>query len=158
MAAAQPAAAAPAIQCSPQWRLLPMNTDRTVAIPIVLRAGAIALALAMTAGILLGGRVPGATSWIVAPWDKLVHALAYGALAASWYVGLGGGGARRMLRAVLIAIATGAVDEWLQRDLPGRQPELVDLLADTLGAFAGCWVSSVLLPLVVRVLRSLGLR
>jgi len=153
MAAAQPAAAARAIQCSPHWRLLPMNTDRTLAIPIVLRAGAITLALAMTAGILLGGRVPGATGWIVAPWDKLVHALAYGALAASWYVGIGGGGARLMMRAVLIAIATGAVDEWLQRDLNGRQPVLVDLLSDTLRAFVGSWLSWGLLPPVVRVLR-----
>jgi VanZ family protein len=99
------------------------------------------IALALTAGILFGGRVPGATSWIVPPWDKVVHACAYASIAACWSVAAGG---RRVALAIAITVATGGLDEWLQRSLPGREADVTDLVADAVGAAVGASLASIL--------------
>lgn len=71
--------------------------------------------------------------------DKLVHAAAYAVLGALLAIALGG---RRLGRlglwlALGLAVAYGASDEWHQSFVPGRQPSLGDLAADTIGALAG---------------------
>lgn len=101
-------------------------------------AGAI-VAVALTAGILLGGRVPEAVQMLSSFWDKGLHATAYAAVAASWCVAFGG---RRMTAAAVLAICTGALDETLQASLPGRQPDFADLAADAVGALCGAWLAS----------------
>lgn len=99
-----------------------------------LRMAASIGALLLTLAILLGGRVPEAVEVMSRFSDKLLHATAYGMLATCWCIALGG---RRRMAAVVLAVATGVLDEWLQRALPGRQPDLLDLLADAVGAIVG---------------------
>jgi VanZ family protein len=123
----------------------------------VLRAAAACVALALTAGILFGGRAPGATGWIVPPWDKAVHALAYASIAACWCVAAGG---RRIVLAIALTVATGGLDEWLQRSLPGLDADLADLIADATGATIGAWITARLVPrawtMVSRALSLIG--
>ncbi len=88
--------------------------------------------------LLLGlGSLPGAVL-AAGPrvWDKLAHALAYGALGALAALAL-----RRRLRGLLLvlaaagwATAVGALDEWHQQWVPRRSPDLLDLAADAVGA------------------------
>ncbi|MBC7781819.1 MAG: VanZ family protein [Proteobacteria bacterium] len=119
-------------------------------LPLALRLLGLGAALALSAAILLGGREPGAAGLIVPPWDKVVHALTYGALAASWCIGLGG---RRIGAAILLAVATGALDETLQRWLPGRDSDFADLAADAIGATLAAWITVHMVALMQRVIR-----
>ncbi len=73
--------------------------------------------------------------------DELLHALAFGALAVSVFYGLSDGG-RRCRRdllppAALAAWLYGAVDEWHQSFVPGRDAAVGDWLADGVGALLG---------------------
>ena len=45
-----------------------------------------------------------------------------------------------MLLAIAIAVMFGAADEWHQRFVPQRRPELADLRADALGAAGGAFL------------------
>ena len=118
-------------------RLPLATTARTVA-----AVGASLLTLA----ILLGGRVPEAVHVMSRFPDKLLHALTYGMLAGCWCVALGG---RRRALAIAMAVATGLLDEWLQRSIPGRHSDVADLVADGVGATIGAWLA---LPVVGRLL------
>lgn len=67
--------------------------------------------------------------------DKLAHALAYlvlGGLAASATGGWAAG--------ALLAVLFGISDEIHQSYVPGRFPDLWDLVADAVGALAGAWL------------------
>lgn len=71
--------------------------------------------------------------------DKLAHALSYGLLGVLCLVGLTTGRwdrvtRRRCLVAVLLAVAYGITDEFHQSFVPGRSPDVADLVADGLGA------------------------
>uniref|UniRef100_A0A7C5ZZU9 VanZ-like domain-containing protein n=1 Tax=Thermus tengchongensis TaxID=1214928 RepID=A0A7C5ZZU9_9DEIN len=66
------------------------------------------------------------------PWDKGAHFLAYLLLGFLLRLGLG-----RFLPAFLLAALYGALDEWHQSFVPGREAFGWDLLADALGAWAG---------------------
>jgi VanZ family protein len=71
--------------------------------------------------------------------DKMAHALAYGLLGVLCLVALAEGEWhgitwRRCLAAVVIAVAYGATDEFHQSFVPGRAPDLADLVADAFGA------------------------
>ena len=67
--------------------------------------------------------------------DKLVHAGAYGILAALWIWALTGERAPRWRWAlgVILASGWGFLDEWHQRFVPGRSAELADVAADCIG-------------------------
>jgi VanZ family protein len=94
-----------------------MPTDRFACL-----VAAVALALAvLTAG----------PHHIAAPWDKVLHFLVYGAIAA--LLGLGTE-ARAPLAVTLAVIGFGAVDELRQLFAPGRSAELADFLADAAAA------------------------
>ena len=105
-------------------------------------------ALLLTLAILIGGRVPDAVQLMAQFSDKVMHALAYGVLAGFWCVALGG---RHRTAAIAAAVATGLLDEWLQRSLPGRQADVADLVADAIGATIGAWIA---LPVALRLLQA----
>lgn len=70
--------------------------------------------------------------------DKLVHMAIYsllGALAAR--AGLRAGMGRRALFLYLACVAYGLFDEWYQQFTPGRSSDLLDVVADAVGAGAG---------------------
>lgn len=105
-------------------------------------------ALAWAAGIWWLSSTPddGAT-WLAISWldgpglDKVAHAGLFGVLAA--LLRLAGASP---LAAVAAAIGWGVVDEIHQSFVPGRTPELGDLLADAVGAVAAVlavrWLAS----------------
>lgn len=82
--------------------------------------------------------VPEPGAWWMPPHaDKLVHALLFAVLA--WAIGLALLFSRvPWHRAALIAFISattyGAIDEWHQRSVPGRSPDVLDWVADTVGA------------------------
>jgi VanZ family protein len=70
--------------------------------------------------------------------DKGAHFVMYGVLGALVASGLRPAHRRAALVAALVAAVTGGIDEGLQGVLQrGRSPELLDWLADVLGALAG---------------------
>lgn len=100
--------------------------------------------LAWAAVILVVTSIPGPMFAPVSPYefpgaDKLVHAALYGVL--GWLVGRAAGvpaTGRRVALLALIAIAAfAALDEWHQRFMLERSSELLDWLADSLGATCG---------------------
>lgn len=86
------------------------------------------------------GSKPVAVGLIPAPWDKLAH----GALFA--FMAFVGGYSATILElqkrwiltfTFVVAVFLGAMDEYHQLSLPGRQFDLADLASDALGALAG---------------------
>lgn len=69
------------------------------------------------------------------PADKFVHAGLYAVLAALLYLA----GLSSIL-AVVVAGLYGVTDEFHQMFVPGREPDLLDLLADLVGAVIGVWL------------------
>ena len=72
--------------------------------------------------------------------DKVVHLGLYSILGAA--LAWGGWKARRtpFLLLILIGMGYGAVDEWHQGFVPGRDPSLGDLLADCAGVALGFFI------------------
>lgn len=98
----------------------------------------------LAAGILLGlfglGAQPVAVGLVPVPWDKVAHGLVFAVLAAAMGLASGLRGWRMVLLAVGAALLIGALDEWHQMFLPGRQAGLDDLAADVAGGLAGALV------------------
>ncbi|MEX2535457.1 MAG: VanZ family protein [Trueperaceae bacterium] len=69
------------------------------------------------------------------PADKLAHAGLFGVLSALLYMA----GLRPTL-AVAVAALYGVVDEVHQMFVPGRNPDILDWLADIAGAAVGVWL------------------
>ena len=74
--------------------------------------------------------------------DVGLHAGAYAVLGASFLRGLAGARwnevtFRNVFWAVVLAVGYGVTDEWHQSFVPGRTPELRDLLADAVGSAFG---------------------
>jgi hypothetical protein len=101
------------------------------------RAAAALLAVALVAGLLIGGAQPFAVNLIPAPWDKLAHGVVFALLSAALGRATGARGMRMLLPALAGATLIGALDELHQTLLPGRQAGWDDLAADALGALAG---------------------
>src|SRR5438128_458629 len=73
-------------------------------------------------------------------WDKALHMVEYGGLALLVARALrreGFGRPWSLTLALVIASAYGASDEWHQLFVPGRDSNVLDWLADTIGAAAG---------------------
>lgn len=93
---------------------------------------------ALIFGLSSRSDVPEPGAWWIPPHaDKVVHALLFAVLA--WAIAL----ALRCSRfswksaafiAWISASAYGATDEWHQRSVPGRSPDVLDWVADTVGA------------------------
>lgn len=79
----------------------------------------------------------------VVGWDKLAHALAFGTLSLTCGRALFAYGRSRLTAAVLgaaIAIVYGLTDELHQASVPGRSPDVLDLVADAVGAMVAAFV------------------
>ena len=108
-------------------------------------------ALAVGLGIFVASSLPARQLPDVrfAGLDKLEHALAYAVLAAACARALCAGQLRSnrqrnatwllWLTAVVLAVAFGMTDELHQAFVPGRTPELADLLADAAGGATGAF-------------------
>lgn len=69
--------------------------------------------------------------------DKVLHGCEYGGLAVAWLFALRSSGVRpgrAALIAFLAAVAYGATDEFHQRFVAGRNSEIADWVADSVGA------------------------
>lgn len=77
----------------------------------------------------------GGPDWV---WDKLAHALAYGALGLlclrALHEGLDRPRPRPTLLAMLITVGYGVLDELHQATVPGRDASVLDAFADATGA------------------------
>jgi len=94
------------------------------------------MALIFMASSVPGDQVPGTIS------DKLAHLLVYAVLGACFMLPLAGGRlvemtATKGVGAVLLALAYGISDEIHQSFTPGRSPDVMDVVADTIGAGIG---------------------
>ena len=79
--------------------------------------------------------------------DKLLHGLAYtvlGALLVPGFRGAGCSGRSAVLLAVALASVYGATDEFHQSFVPGRNADVLDWVADTLGAALGAAAATTL--------------
>lgn len=101
---------------------------------------AVLLALGILTGLFVLGAQPVAVNLIPSPWDKLAHGAIFALLACGIGVASGLDGRHRLLFAVATAGLVGAVDEWHQMYLPGRQASWGDLAADVVGSIAGAIV------------------
>ncbi|WP_457637792.1 VanZ family protein [Oceanithermus sp.] len=88
------------------------------------------LALVWALVIFAASSLPGSAVGLASPWDKLAHALTYAVLA--WLLRRSG---LKPLAALVLTVAYGLSDEWHQSFVPGRCPDLADLLADATGGF-----------------------
>lgn len=73
-------------------------------------------------------------------WDKSLHLIEYGGLAALLCRALVGEGLtwrRAAGLAIVLTLAYGSTDEWHQLFTPGRSSDLRDLIADTIGGALG---------------------
>jgi VanZ family protein len=105
-----------------------------------MRPLALALNLALLVLVFYLGTVPSGPDVDSLPGkDKLGHALAFGALAAAqfWALQAFRWGAPRVRpwSGGLLSTLTGGVLELVQTQLPSRSAELLDLVADAVGAF-----------------------
>ena len=67
--------------------------------------------------------------------DKVAHVVTFGVLAALLAQALKAtGDTLSLVLAVVLTSAYGVTDEWHQRFTPGRDPSVLDWVADTLGA------------------------
>ena len=102
-----------------------------------LRALCLAGAIGMAAQVLLLAEPPIAHVVLRHMWDKCVHFLYFGTMAAFFYMAAGG---RRPLAVWLLVAAIGALDETQQIFVPERTADVFDWLADALGAAAFLFV------------------
>lgn len=82
-------------------------------------------------------------------FDKVLHLGAFGllaALVARALLELGGAARRALLVAAVATSAYGALDEWHQSFVPGRDADPLDWAADTAGAALGAALAAVVLP------------
>jgi VanZ family protein len=97
--------------------------------------------------IVWGELTPAPPAFLNTIWDKAEHVIAYFGLAAMATLALG---LRRLLAwAIFGIINLGGVLEVAQH-FTGRDPEAMDMIANTLGVFAGLCLAAVFLTLVER--------
>ncbi len=107
--------------------------------PITPHSSAVALlvALGIVAALFIGGRQAGAVGLIPHPWDKLAHAGIFALLACAIGLSSNRRGWGRLAVAFSGALLVGALDEWHQVFLPGREADLSDFIADLIGSISG---------------------
>ena len=107
--------------------------------PLV-RRGCIAAAIFLAVVLFIGADQADQAPHFPPPWDKVVHFLYYGSMAAL----LAHGAGRRFLWLPLALVPLiGIADEWHQFYVPGRDSSVYDWAADVLGTvgfvFAYYW-------------------
>jgi hypothetical protein len=106
------------------------------------RTVAILLALGILFGLFVLGAQPFAVGLVPAPWDKVAHAVVFAVMAVAIGLASGVQGWRMVLLVVAGALLVGALDEWHQVFLSGRQAGWDDLAADGLGGLIGALMMS----------------
>ncbi len=102
------------------------------------------LALLAYAALIAGLSLRPMGTGSLEPWDKLLHALAYGAFALlAWRAATG---ARQYTWLCLLIVLYGGLMEVGQGFIPGRMMSLGDLLANTVGVLLGALLARRLLP------------
>jgi VanZ family protein len=101
------------------------------------RVASALLVLGILFGLFVLGATPVAVKLIPSPWDQLAHVAVFAVLACALGLLSGQRGARLLLFAVAGALLIGALDEWRQMYLPGRQPGWDDLMMDAIGGLIG---------------------
>ena len=91
--------------------------------------------------IFVASSVPG-SQLPAGMWDKLAHLLVYAALGAFFMIPLSGGRVSRVTMttagaSIVLSFLYGLSDEVHQMFTPGRSPDILDVVADTIGAAAG---------------------
>ena len=112
-----------------------------------LRPARLKLALALYAGILLAGSVPGARAELgeYAP-GVVLHGLTYAFLTLLWFLGSTGSGPVRAAKAVLAIALMGAGDELVQSFLPYRSGDIRDWMVDVSAALFTSTVLAMVVP------------
>jgi hypothetical protein len=82
------------------------------------------------------------------PWDKLAHVMTFALIGGAFGLASGTRGWHRAVFCIAGAVLAGALDEWHQAFLPGRNASWMDLLADTAGGVLAaallrlkCWLA-----------------
>jgi hypothetical protein len=98
---------------------------------------AVLATLGIVAALFIGGRQPIAVGLIPHPWDKLVHTSVFALFACA--IGLSSNlhGRHKLAAAFFGALLVGALDEWHQMYLPGREAGGADFIADVIGSIFG---------------------
>jgi VanZ family protein len=98
--------------------------------------------------ILFVGSRPRLHSPITFPmWDKVAHVGEYGLLGLLGYTALASRDRRGLWRPALVLVlglAWGGLDEWIQAHTPGRESTFTDWLADAAGILIGIGVGAYL--------------
>jgi len=108
------------------------------------------MAFIFAASSVPGSQIPGNI------WDKLAHLIVYAVLGVFFTIPLSGGrwrGVRvhTIAGAAALSLLYGISDEVHQHFTPGRTPDVMDVVADTLGAAAGATVVFLAATIVTRV-------
>lgn len=99
------------------------------------------LALCLYLAILVIGNIRGLGEQLFPDTsDKLLHATAYGGLAALLFIGLRWPAWPRALAIIGLIAVLGALDEFIQSFMPHRHADVADWVADVAGAIAVCSV------------------
>lgn len=107
-----------------------MRTDAAVKLPPGIQWLAAIASVLLISSLVKLGETSLAVGLIPSPWDKVAHAATFGAITVSLWLGAG----QRWLPVCAgIALAIGAYDEWRQLSLPGREADVIDLLANASG-------------------------
>ena len=101
-----------------------------------IRGGCIAVAVFMAATLFLAAHDIGRVNSVPALGHKVEHFLYYGAMAFLIAIGLG---RRWFWLALLFVPLIGALDEWHQFYVPGRNASAIDWLVDTVGTGVAVW-------------------
>lgn len=114
-----------------------MNVQRTTTKqPLVRSRFWLAVGVLGVSGLFVLGAQPFAVGIIPSPFDKLAHALVFGAL----FLVLDSALALPLWLVLMIPLLISAADEFHQLFLPGREPGLADWWAGLCGVLlAACW-------------------
>ncbi|MDF1690450.1 MAG: VanZ family protein [Cycloclasticus sp.] len=93
------------------------------------RASLLLIVLILVLSLFIVGAQSIAVGLFPTPIDKFVHAVFFGVLTFLLWCSLG---MRREVLVLIIASSIAVLDEWHQRYLPGRSPDLMDLGVDVL--------------------------
>ncbi len=101
------------------------------------RVASLLLAVGIPMGLYIGGAQPIAVGLFPWPWSKVVHAVTFAVLAAAIGHASGQRGGRMAAIGFFGSVLVGALDEWHQAHLPGRNALLSDVGIDAVGAALG---------------------
>lgn len=117
--------------------MLNQTTPISPGLSVGIRAAAALTVILVGVGLYVLGAQPVAVGLFSAPWDKLAHMATFALVGAATGLASGKLGWRAAVCCVAGAIVMGAVDEWHQASLPGRQSDWLDLGADAAGGLLG---------------------